>query len=96
MPAAASSASFSWRCVVDGGWTIIVWMLPSDAVSAGHREGVEERPGRRSSPFELEGEHPAPTVELAGDDVGGGMAREQRVADLAHTILTLEPARECR
>ena len=35
MPAAASSASFSWRCVVDGGWTIIVWMLPSDAVSAG-------------------------------------------------------------
>ena len=35
MPAASSSASVDWRCEVDGGWTTIVWTLPSEAVSSG-------------------------------------------------------------
>ena len=35
IPAASSSASLDWRCEVDGGWTTIVWTLPSDAVSSG-------------------------------------------------------------
>ncbi len=37
MPAATSSAAESWRWVVDGGWTTIVWMLPSEAVRSGIR-----------------------------------------------------------
>ena len=34
IPASRSSASVIWRCDVDGGWTTIVWTLPSEAVSS--------------------------------------------------------------
>ena len=34
IPAAASWRSVIWRCDVDGGWTTIVWTLPSEAVNS--------------------------------------------------------------
>ena len=34
MPLSRSSLSDSWRCDVDGGWTTMVWTLPSEAVSS--------------------------------------------------------------
>ena len=40
----SSSASVDWRCDVDGGWTTIVWTLPSEAVSSGRLEPVDDRP----------------------------------------------------
>ena len=63
MPASASAASSSWRCVVDGGWTAIVWTLPSDAVRGGMAQAVEE--GRRGRALtKVEREHAAAGAQL--------------------------------
>ena len=98
MPASSSSASVDWRCEVDGGWTTIVWTLPSEAVSSGRLQRVDDRPAGLPAALDLEGEHPAghPGPELA--------QRRPRAADgsadpgrgRAHAVLTLEPGRECR
>ena len=48
MPVSASSASDSWRWVVDGGWATIVWMLPRVAVRSGIvRASMNARPATR-------------------------------------------------
>ena len=80
IPAASSSASVDWRCDVDGGWTTIVWTLPSDAVSSGRRSASMIAPSGRAAPVDLEGEHPAGHArpELAQGDVVLGMAGETR------------------
>ena len=45
MPASTSWSGLSCRCVVEGGCTTIVWMLPSDAVRSGIRSAsMKARP----------------------------------------------------
>ena len=48
-----------WRCEVDGGWTTIVWTLPSEAVRSGSRRASMTRPAGVAAAVDLEGEHPA-------------------------------------
>ena len=89
-----SSASDSWRCDVDGGWTTIVWTLPSDAVSSvSSSASMTARPAGAPA-LDLERQHPAAVAgtELARRDVVLRMAREARIDDASHAVLTLQPA----
>ena len=94
IPAARSSSSVAWRWDVDGGWTTIVWTLPSEAVNSGSRSAsMTARPATRAT-VDLEREHAAGDArpELAQRDGVLRMARETRVEDGPHALLTLEPA----
>ena len=64
----------------------------------GERHGVDDRPAGGPATLDLEGEHPAGDAgpELAQRDVVLGMARQTRVEDGTHAVLTLEPGRQCR
>ena len=98
IPASSSSASVDWRCEVDGGWTTIVWTLPSEAVSSGSRSAsMTARPASRppaTSKASIPPDDARP--ELADRDVVLRMAGEARVEDRAHAVLTLEPGGQCR
>ena len=98
IPAASSSASVDWRCDVDGGWTTIVWTLPSEAVSSGSVERVDDRPSGGAATGDLEREHPAGDAgaELAAGDLVLRVAGQARVEHRRHAVLTLEPAGQCR
>ena len=75
MPAATSSSSDSWRCEVDGGWTTIVWTLPSEAVSSVSAIASMMARPRLATAVHLDGEHPA-------RDTGAGTGgRRHRAAD---------------
>ena len=64
----------------------------------GERQCVDDRPAGGAATVDLEGHHPAGDAgpELAQRDVVLGMARQTRVEDGTHAVLTLEPGRECR
>ena len=98
IPAAMSCSSESWRCEVDGGWTTIVWTLPSEAVSSGSVNESMHRATGVPATLDLERQHPAgdAVAELADGDVVLGVARQAGVQDAAHAVLTLEPRGECR
>ena len=98
IPAPRSCASVIWRCDVDGGWTTIVWTLPSEAVSSVRAiASMTARPAVAAAD-DLDGEHPAERVraELAYRDVVLRMAGETGIEDALHAVLTLEPGRQCR
>src|SRR6186713_20652 len=62
------------------------------------RHRVDDRLPRLATTFDLEGEHAAggPVAELADGDLVLWVAREARVHDADHTVLTLEPGAQCR
>ena len=98
IPAATSSASESWRWEVDGGWTTIVWTLPSEAVSSVRvSASMTARPASRPPATSTASIPPAtPGPELAHGDGVLRVARQARVEDAVHAVLTFEPGGECR
>ena len=98
MPASASWASVIWRCEVDGGWTTIVWTLPSEAVSSVRvRASMTARPAARP---------PATSTASIPPNTSGrnwraataccGWLGQAGIEDTSHAVLTLEPGGECR
>ena len=77
MPAAASSAAPSWRWVVDGGWTTIVWMLPSDAVRSGIRSASTNARAAGAPPASSTASIPPPEGRRR---VGDGVVGVRRAA----------------
>ena len=95
IPAAASCSSVIWRCEVDGGWTTIVWTLPSEAVSSVSASvSMTARPASRP-PTTLDGEHPAERVRVGTGGrrrrAGGGSADRGRGRAARHPDVRARP-----